>query len=255
MHADASGTEGSGATEIHGRSPRELEAAAAAVRRAYAAHDRQAVIDGLADLAIAATDLSDPFLVTSLEPTEEAGSRAAFSDLLAGSLAISLEMRGSLTAAAPLERALRLAEESAGYRDPVEHALASADFARLTNLRRERLESALALGSTIAREAWQAAGEPTLDTAVSRSVLVWPNPVRSEAQLSFALPTQSVASLELFDLAGRRVWSKSLGALTAGGHSARLPASATSSLPPGVYHVRLAAPHFAATGRLTLQSR
>jgi hypothetical protein len=74
--------------------------------------------------------------------------------------------------------------------------------------------------------------------AVSLSILaVTPDPVFGAASLRFVLPTGASTSLELIDLAGRRIWSRDLGPLDAGEHVT--PLADGTSLPTGVYFARL----------------
>jgi hypothetical protein len=243
--SDVSDSLADGAAAVNGFAPRELEAAAAALRTAYARRDRAAVIERLADLAIAATDLADPFQVVGLDHDEVPGARAAFSDLIVGVLPAALDARATTHIADPLSCAVALAEE----------AVALGEWARLDVLRRQRLEAALGLAQAIAYGAWRAAGELVIGSDGSNTVHTWPNPVRAEAQIRFAVPTAGQATVDLFDLGGRRVWSKPLGQLAAGQHTASLPVGAMRALPPGVYLVRLKAPRYEATGRLTYQAR
>ena len=62
-----------------------------------------------------------------------------------------------------------------------------------------------------------------------------PNPGGGGALLAFTLPSPGAARLELFDVAGRSVWSREVGDLGAGSH--RLPLD--SALRSGVYRARL----------------
>ncbi|MBI5170155.1 MAG: VCBS repeat-containing protein [Candidatus Eisenbacteria bacterium] len=74
---------------------------------------------------------------------------------------------------------------------------------------------------------------------------VWPNPARGAISVTFALPQGGAhATLELIDLAGRRVVSRDLSALGAGVHTLPLagPGAASGALRPGMYVVRLARP-------------
>jgi hypothetical protein len=64
-----------------------------------------------------------------------------------------------------------------------------------------------------------------------------PNPVRGDLVVSFRLPDNAPARLELFDLAGRRVASKDVGAMGAGGHTATIAPG--RPLAAGVYMIRL----------------
>lgn len=65
----------------------------------------------------------------------------------------------------------------------------------------------------------------------------WPNPARGELNVAFALPAGRTATLELVDLSGRRVLSRSLGLLGPGEHVLRV--DGTADLPPGSYWLRL----------------
>ncbi|MCE9627728.1 MAG: T9SS type A sorting domain-containing protein, partial [Candidatus Eisenbacteria bacterium] len=66
----------------------------------------------------------------------------------------------------------------------------------------------------------------------------WPNPARQDLAVSFSLPTGDASgTLELIDLAGRRVASADLSGLAAGPH--RVALLERQSVTPGVYLVRL----------------
>jgi len=253
--ADGVGPLADGVAAVIGSAPRELETAAVALRGAYTRRDRAAVVERLADLAIAATDLADPFQVVGLDQPEAPGARAAFSDLLVGSVPIALEAHAPGAFAHPVSAGVALAEESSGLRGAIEGALELGDTARLEELRRGRLEAALGLAGAIASQAWRAAGEPAMGTDGLDAVRIWPNPVRSAARMSFMVPGTGPATVELFDLAGRRVWSKPLGSLVAGSHTAALPVGAMGALSTGFYMVRVSGPRYAVTGRLTYQAR
>ena len=64
-----------------------------------------------------------------------------------------------------------------------------------------------------------------------------PNPARGVVWAAFSLPGAAPASLELFDLAGRRVFAREVGGMGAGSHLASL--GAASRLPVGLYVLRL----------------
>ena len=70
-----------------------------------------------------------------------------------------------------------------------------------------------------------------------------PNPFTGEALIAFTLPTRGHASLEVFDLLGRKVRVIASGELDAGPHAVRWDGSdgVGRKLPAGVYVVRLAA--------------
>jgi hypothetical protein len=77
--------------------------------------------------------------------------------------------------------------------------------------------------------------EPGAPTAL-RLESVYPTPSLGALWVSFALPDDAPASLELMDVAGRRVWRQEIGPSAAGRHVARL---GDGALPGGVYFVRL----------------
>ena len=74
-----------------------------------------------------------------------------------------------------------------------------------------------------------------------------PNPTSGETSLGLLLPETTEVHLELFDIAGRRIWEHTAIAST-GYHAWDIP---TSALPiKGVYLYRLQAGHFETSGRL-----
>jgi hypothetical protein len=77
-------------------------------------------------------------------------------------------------------------------------------------------------------------GDPPSPALALRGVT--PNPSRGAMRVELSLTDGRPASLELVDLAGRRVASRQLGPLGAGVHSVEL----RETLPTGVYFVRLA---------------
>jgi hypothetical protein len=64
-----------------------------------------------------------------------------------------------------------------------------------------------------------------------------PNPSRGAFTVALALPRRAPATLELFDIAGRRVQARALGALGPGAH--RVAFAQDARLAPGVYVIRL----------------
>jgi hypothetical protein len=85
----------------------------------------------------------------------------------------------------------------------------------------------------------EAASEAGAEPSATKFALGWPrpNPSMADAEVTFALPDATPATLELLDIAGRRVWVRDVGALGAGVHSVRI--SPGRSLAPGVYLLRL----------------
>jgi hypothetical protein len=67
---------------------------------------------------------------------------------------------------------------------------------------------------------------------------VRPNPALREMLCEFTLPAAAPASLQLLDVAGRRVWSQDVGALGPGRHAVTIPAEGRR--PAGVYLLALA---------------
>jgi len=89
------------------------------------------------------------------------------------------------------------------------------------------------LGMRTARQV-KAAGEvPRFDLALHR---VGPNPARGELWVEFSLADGGPASVELMDIAGRRIAVREVGSFGAGRHRLEL----REDLPAGVYLVRLA---------------
>ncbi len=68
--------------------------------------------------------------------------------------------------------------------------------------------------------------------------------------MRFALPDATPANLELFDLAGRRLWSREVGSLGAGEHEVQLGDGAW--FPPGLYVARLIQGDHSATLRVAI---
>ncbi len=67
---------------------------------------------------------------------------------------------------------------------------------------------------------------------------IHPNPAPARTTVEFTLPSSDPATLELIDLAGRRVWSTEVGGLGAGPHALDLGGPGRP-LTPGFYFVRL----------------
>ena len=66
---------------------------------------------------------------------------------------------------------------------------------------------------------------------------VWPNPAVSELNVSFTLADRAPATIELMDVAGRRVSSVEVGAMGPGAH--RVTLAHVARMPAGIYTVRL----------------
>ncbi len=83
-------------------------------------------------------------------------------------------------------------------------------------------------------------GQQWIDIPITRVLALgraWPNPTTDAVHISLALPDRSPATLELVDIAGRRIASVDAGALGPGEHDITIEES--RRLPPGIYTVRL----------------
>jgi hypothetical protein len=81
-------------------------------------------------------------------------------------------------------------------------------------------------------------------------VRVWPNPVVGTPAVAFSLPRSAAATLDLYDISGRRVLSRQVGALGPGTH--RLELTGTAGLSGGLYFLRLEQGGRSTTRRLCL---
>lgn len=79
----------------------------------------------------------------------------------------------------------------------------------------------------------------------------WPNPASQHFSVSFTLASAAPASLELIDLAGRRVVSRAVGSLGPGAHVLDLTRE-SAALHPGVYSIRLRQGGATSTGKVTI---
>lgn len=77
-----------------------------------------------------------------------------------------------------------------------------------------------------------------------------PNPGQRGSLVRFALPEAGPAALELYDLTGRKLWSRDVGDAGPGEHAVRIGDGAR--LPPGVYLVRLVQGRRVATARIVV---
>jgi Secretion system C-terminal sorting domain/Galactose oxidase, central domain len=71
------------------------------------------------------------------------------------------------------------------------------------------------------------------------SLEVFPNPVRAQARIVYALPSSQRVNLSVYDLQGRRVATLRNGVEEPGAHEAAWGASAMKGKPSGIYFVRL----------------
>lgn len=105
-----------------------------------------------------------------------------------------------------------------------------------------RLSSISALRSVDASVQAQFGGQPALGVGPATApgavlaVAIGPNPVHGECSVAFRLPQAAPASLEVFDVHGRRTAGMALGTLAAGPHTNRLE---LNGAPDGLYFVRL----------------
>ncbi len=98
-----------------------------------------------------------------------------------------------------------------------------------------RLASAAAPDVPIAADTWVLAPSAGAALALARP---WPMPASGGVNVAFTLPVGAPATLELFDVAGRRVWSRRLDGLAPGPHFVRLQLPGEGRA--GFYVLRLA---------------
>ncbi|MDH5627626.1 MAG: T9SS type A sorting domain-containing protein, partial [Candidatus Krumholzibacteria bacterium] len=80
-----------------------------------------------------------------------------------------------------------------------------------------------------------------------------PNPFRDETDIRFGLPRTSDVDLEVFDVAGRRIFADSVPGMGAGWQSYRLDANRSDiDLRTGIYFVRISAAGATQTVRILL---
>ena len=96
--------------------------------------------------------------------------------------------------------------------------------------------------------------DPVWVTVPVRAVLslagASPNPSEHGVAVRFSLPGDERATLELFDLKGRRIASREVGSLGAGDHL--VPLTDQRNLPAGVYLVRASAGGQTAKGQFAV---
>jgi len=97
-----------------------------------------------------------------------------------------------------------------------------------------------------------AIGVPPQAARSSIALAASPNPARRSTRIACTLPEAGPATLDLLDVAGRRVWRRSV--VGKGDSTARFDGNddAGRRLPPGVYALRLSQGGHAATARLVL---
>jgi len=213
------------------------------LRTAWAMGDRHEAVEALVELAQAACDLADPYRTVTGEIDECDGARAHFTDTYDPASLAGVRL---LERTSPQPGAVALlAHEAAAVRGEVEAAHMRGDEETLTRLRNERLSAAATQLAGVVREAWRRTPGPTLRLSIG------PNPLRGVATLRFDLAADAEVSLELFDLAGRRLQSGTFGRLVAGPQRIGLPAAWTDGLAAGVYLARVRAGDQSAEQRFT----
>jgi len=238
--------------------PHSFVLAVEQLRAALAAGDPARIPEPLAQLALAACDLADPFQMTPLDRDELPGARARFVDLIDPSqLAATPELGAGATPASwtdgGLAAAVELARNSAAARESIEPLAVQADPARMQEAQRGQLARAAALARLGTELAWREASAIGIPT--DPACRVWPNPVVDQAALSFIAPATGPARLELYDLAGRRIASSELDRMAAGPHVVDLDHAQLAALRKGIYFARLSSAGHSATARFTYSPR
>lgn len=91
-------------------------------------------------------------------------------------------------------------------------------------------------------------------TTISGGLQLNPNPARSGTRIRFNLESSSSVKLEVYDLAGRRVYTERVGEFQAGHHEVFWPARDDSGAPvaSGVYFVRVEGMGFAHSRKVAI---
>jgi hypothetical protein len=79
-----------------------------------------------------------------------------------------------------------------------------------------------------------------------------PNPATTETDIRYGLPAQSDVTIELFDVAGRRVFQDHLSGVARGWQSYRLDVTGNPPLRSGVYFVRVSGAGAARANRMII---
>lgn len=236
---------------VLGFAPRQLADAVAHLENAFRSRRAAEITAALAGLSIAAADLADPYLAGDSVDEETPGAHASFSDDLDGVQLDALEMP-SPAATLNAQAGAELAAASVSRRSAIDAAYRAGDLARVAELRRERLAAATGLARTLTLEAWRAAGSPDLVNADSAPGILdaWPSPARGSVTLAFTLPTTGETHIELYDVAGRRLLSRTTQSRSTGPQRSTIDAHTMNTLPAGIYLARVVTGNHVATGRV-----
>ena len=236
---------------VLGFAPRQLADAMKHLENAFRSRRAAEITAALAALSIAASDLADPYLAGDSVDEETPGAHASFSDDLDGVHLDALEVPAP-SAALNAQAGAELAVASVSRRSAIDAAFRAGDLARVAELRRERLAAAAGLARTLTLEAWRAAGSPDLTGSESAPHVLdaWPSPARGSVTLAFTLPATGESHIELYDVAGRRLLSRSTGSRSTGPQRATIDAHTMNTLPVGVYLARIVTGNHIATGRI-----
>ncbi len=78
---------------------------------------------------------------------------------------------------------------------------------------------------------------------------IYPNPVNGNATIDFALGKSSTASIEIYDIVGRKVMTAASGMFTSGNHTLKIN---TEGMVPGIYFYTINADGFTQTKKFTV---
>jgi len=237
---------------VYGFAPQQLAAASRHLESAFRARRAEEIIAALAELSIAVSDLADPYLSGLADGEEVPGAHAMFGDDLDGVSLDALEPSAWPEVLDPAAAGAELGRSSDAQRHAIEEAFRSGDLERVATLRRERLGAALGLARAIVLSAWHVTGAPTLDHAAPATgqLTTWPSPARGTVTLGFSLPVTGQTEIELYDIAGRRLWNRTIETRSPGPQRATIDSHTIRSLPAGVYLARVRAANHIAQGRL-----
>jgi hypothetical protein len=224
-----------------------------ALAQGFASGDAVAILEGASGLAIASSDLADPFRTADAARSGPPGTWARFADFFDSAQPITPGTSPAVLPALDVRVAgAALASRSAAARDSVEaFALAGRD-AEMMALRRARIDDAFFLARSLVAGARQAAGRatPGAPGETQGALSVFPNPSRAHALVAFRATSAGTARVRVMSVDGRRV-AEFDQPVEAGAVALALDAKLPRGLAPGAYFARITAPGVSAVARFT----
>jgi FG-GAP-like repeat len=202
--------------------------------------------DGDLDVAVAGARSDGVVVLENLTPTAPTAVRASLVSATADHDGVHIEW---LVQQAPRDLLVERSEATAAWQPAGGVMFDVTGRVRFVD---ELVEPGRRYGYRLVIDGVQSAGEVWLDVPAAQKFALHgasPNPARARVRVSFSLPNDDPARLELWDVAGRRVRSEAVGALGAGPH---LKTLAGPPLAPGAYVIRLVRGGEVATRRLVV---